>query len=312
MLYEFTSSPAGDSVQFESLRAQAQNSPYEYRESESRTSDEDDVNTGGYQDGSIVKTDPGFLTLPRRIASDACARYAPVVFLRNSDTLCTGEFSESLCSETSPWSALDYLVPSHTRQFSCGTSPQVLNLNNRVNFTMVPTNVAYFCTNDPSAFTTSVEEDWGLSTQTVSLFEPAEETNENVGDVPRCPFDDGVSKPEPPRFNASLGTCFNVVLKVEYHLYWRSVQIVQARVKVTLGDIRNTSSVGRLLITQRFSTKFIHLKDVDLSQLPFIESEVNERSGNPGYLIGRKVLAKIEKNESVSLNMSFTVSQGST
>lgn len=309
MLYKFTSSPAQDSVQFGSLKEKAGNSPYEYSENEGRLLNEEDASTSVYRDGVIVKTNAGYLTLPQGIAGGACARYAPVAFLRNSDTWCSGEFSESMCGETSPWSARDYLVSSSEHRFHCATSSQVLGFDSRENSTEVPTNVAYFCTKDASEFTTAVHQDWGSPEQERSLFESAAKTEEEFGDESRCPFDDGISKPAVPRFNASLDTCFNVVLKVQYYLYWRAAQIVQVRVKIILGDVQAMGPLGKLFVFQRFSVKFIHLKDVDRSQLPFIENRVTERSGNPGYEIGKIVLAKTEKNESVVLDFATKVSQ---
>ena len=291
LLYGTPPASAGDSVQFDSLQAGAPE--YEYRENETRSMVEGDVTVSGYRDGVIIKTDRAVLTLPQGIGTSACARYAHVVFLRNSVTWCSSEFSESMCSEKSSWSALDYLVPSTTR--SCLTSPQVLNLNSRANSSSVPTHVEYFCVKDSTTYTTEFGKDWDSTLQGGSLFNTDQRSGDESPDS-RCAFDDGVSKPPAPEFNANSRKCSNVVLKVDYDIYWKGGKIVQLRAKVTMGDI--SAPAGNLIVAQRFSVKFMHLDEVDLTKLPFIQPALEQRSGNPGYITGKKVIAKIERGQS--------------
>ena len=291
LLYDTPPASAGDSVQFDSLQAGAPE--YEYRENETRSLVESEDTGSGYRVGVIIKTDRAVLTLPQGIGTGACARYAPVAFLRDTVTWCSSEFSESMCSEKSSWSALDYLVPSTTR--SCLTSPQVLNLNSSTNSSSVPTLVEYFCVKDSTAYTTEAGKDWGSTFQAGSLFDTDQRSGNDSLD-PRCTFDDGVSKPPAPEFIAISRKCSNVVLKVDYDVYWKGSKIVQLRAKVTLGDI--TAPAGNLIVAQRFSMKFTYLNEVDLTKLPYIQPVLEERSGNPGYIRGRKVIAMIEGGQS--------------
>lgn len=283
LLYDTPPASAGDSVQFDSLQAGAPE--YEYRKNEIRSLVENDVTRNGYRDGVVIKTDRAALRLPQEIGTSACARYAPVVFLRDFVSWCSSEFSEIMCSEKSSWNALDYLVPTTTR--SCLTSPQVLNLNSIVNSSSVPTDVQYFCQKDSTAFVTEIGKDWDKKTE---LF-IAEQGSGGESDDPRCAFDDGVSKPPAPVFDENSRRCSNVVLKVTYDFYWKGGKIVQLRSMVTLGDI--TASAGNVIVAQRFSVKFTHLTTVDATKLPFIQAVVQERSGNPGYIRGKKVIAKV-------------------
>ena len=293
LLYDTPPASAGDSVQFDSLQAGAPE--YEYRENETRSLVENDVTGSGYRDGVIIKTDRAVLTLPQGIGIGACARYAPVVFLRDTVTWCSSEFSESMCSEKSSWSALDYLVPSTTR--SCLTSPQVLNLNSRANSSSVPTHIEYFCVKDSTTYTTEFGKDWDTTLQGGSLFNTDQRSGDESTDS-RCTFDDSVSKPPVPEFNANSMKCSNVVLKVNYDVYWKGGKIVQLRAKVSLGDI--SAPAGNLIVAQRFSVKFTYLNEVDRTKLPFIQPVIEERSGNPGYITGKKVIAKIDGGQSAS------------
>ena len=294
LLYDTPPAFAGDNVQFVSLQAGAPE--YEYGENETRSLVESEATGSGYRDGVIIKTDRAILTLPQGIGTGACARYAPVSFLRDTVTWCSSEFSESMCSENSPWSALDYLVPITTR--SCLTSPQVLSLNSRTN-SSVPTHVEYTCIKDSTAYTTEIGKAWGSTSQSGSLFHTDLESADDSSDS-RCAFDDGNSKPAVPEFSGSALSrkCSNVVLKVDYHVYWKGTKIVQLRAKVTMGDI--SAPATDLIVAQRFSVKFTYLKDVDLTKLPFIQPVLVERSGNPGYITGKKVIAKIDGGQSAS------------
>ena len=298
LLYDTPPAPAGDSVQFDSLQADAPK--YEYRENETRFLVENDVIDAGYRDGVIIKTDSAVLTLPQGVGTSACARYAPVAFLRDTVTWCSSDFSESMCSEKTSWSALDYLVPSTTR--SCLTSPQVLNINRRANSSSVPTHVEYFCVKDASVYTTKLRKSWD-STGSKSL--NADQRPGNELSDPRCVFDDGVSKPPAPEFNARSRKCSNVVLKVDYDIYWKGTKIIQLRARLTLGDI--SAPADNLIIAQRFSVKFTYLNEVDPTKLPFMQPVYEQRSGNPGYITGKKVIAKVDRGQSSMLTVSMVV-----
>ncbi|XP_033753081.1 tectonic-3-like [Pecten maximus] len=99
------------------------------------------------------------------------------------------------------------------------------------------------------------------------------------------------------------GTCSNVVLGVEYILGYGSgipefleetQQVVtSARVRLTLGNINQAS----LPITQKYSAKFEGAS----------EANVVEKSGNPGYLVGKPVRAGVRYN--IAGNSSFAVSE---
>ena len=301
LLYDTPPAFAGDRVQFESLQAGAPK--YEYHENETRSLVESEATGSGYRDGVIIKTDRAILTLPQGIGSSTCARYAPVAFLRDTVTWCSSEFSESMCSENSLWSALDYLVPITTR--SCLTSPQVLNLNSRTN-SSVPTHVEYFCIKDSTAYTTEFGKAWGLTSMSGSLFNTDQEPGDDSSDS-RCAFDDDNSKPPVPEFSKSTFPlkCSNVVLKVDYNLYWKGGKIVQLRAKVTMGDI--SAPATDMIVAQRFSVKFTYLNEVDLTKVPFIQPVLVERSGNPGYITGKEVIAKIDEGQTALSSVTVSI-----
>ena len=292
LIYDTPPASAGDSVQFDSLQAGAPK--YEYQENETRSLTENDVTGSGYRDGVVIKTDRAILTLPQGIGTSSCARYAPVAFLRDTVTWCSSEFSEIMCSEKSSWSALDYLLPSTA--YSCLNSPQA-------NSSSVPTHIEYFCVTDSTAYLTEVGKDWRSTDRETFDLNNEQISNDKYTD-PRCAFDDGVSKPPVPEFNATSKTCSNVVLKVNYEIYWKGSKIVQLRATLTLGDMAAPAST--LVVAQRFSVKFTHLTEVDPRKLPFIRPVLEERSGNPGYITGKKVIAAV--NSGQALTSSVTVS----
>ncbi|XP_028400295.1 tectonic-2-like [Dendronephthya gigantea] len=300
LLYDSPPTFAGDSVQFDSLQAGAPK--YEYRKNEIRSLVENDVNKNGYRDSVVIKTDRAVLTLPQEIGTNACARYAPVVFLRDFSTWCSSEFSEIMCSKKSSWNALEYLVPSTAR--SCLTSPQVLNLNSTANSSSVPTHVQYFCQKDSTAFVTEVGNDWDLKSGSFNT----QQGSGGESHDSRCAFDDGVSKPPAPIFDENSKRCSNVVLKVAYDFYWKGGKIVQLRARIALGDI--TASTGNVIVAQRFSVKYTHLATVDATRLPFIQPVVEERSGNPGYIRGKKVIAKANQTTQGHVSLWSTSSTG--
>ncbi|XP_072908119.1 tectonic-2 isoform X1 [Hemitrygon akajei] len=84
------------------------------------------------------------------------------------------------------------------------------------------------------------------------------------------------------------GMCENMILQADYVFYWNGSAISNITLRVTLGNISLDSSAT---VTQRFSVTFIHSRSEHHTQAT--------RSGNPGYLVGRPVLAALERGKNL-------------
>ncbi|XP_069789584.1 tectonic-2 [Narcine bancroftii] len=84
------------------------------------------------------------------------------------------------------------------------------------------------------------------------------------------------------------GVCENMILQADYIFYWNGSMISNITLLVTVGNVSLDSSAT---LTQRFSVTFIKSVNEHQSQVT--------RSGNPGYLIGKPVLAALANDKTL-------------
>ena len=315
--FNFTSpSAASDSASFNSLASTKKREPFRFVESEGRQTT---LSGGFYRAGETIKTAAnaedvryvgatlGVLSLPQPVFNGLCSQTTPVRFLEEFSSRCVLELDQAFCSSQSPWSALNYVMPTKLGRPACLLPPAVL-AQGRLNDTagappeLANTDVRYYC-GDVSAYVSMTPEAPGdLQLNSSSLF------GTNSTETPafqRCVFDTGETIPPAPAFNKTTRVCSNVVVRVEYEFKWRERRIDAVMGKVTLGNVRLPAlkpQTGRATsdnfvntLGQTFSVKFLHSPQIINStknQIPF------ERSGNPGYLRGRPVLSRNSDNSS--------------
>lgn len=315
--FNFTSpSASSDSASYNSLASTKKREPFSFVESEGRQTT---LSGGFYRAGETIKTAAnaedvryvgatlGVLSLPQPVFNGLCSQTTPVRFLEEFSSRCVLELDQAFCSSQSPWSALNYVMPTKLGRPACLLPPAVL-AQGRLNDTagappeLANTDVRYYC-GDVSAYVSMTPEAPGdLQLNTSSLF------GTNSTETPafeRCVFDTGETIPPAPAFNKTTRVCSNVVVRVEYEFKWRERRIDAVMGKVTLGNVqlpalkpqtgRATSDNFVNTLGQTFSVKFLHSPQIINSTknpIPF------ERSGNPGYLRGRPVLSRNSENSS--------------
>lgn len=324
--YNVTSPPlAQDAISFNTLAEKKKREVFTFLESEERRTS---ISGGLYTAGATIKTAAnsedvnyaratlGVLTLPQSVFNDLCLQNAAVRFLQEFSSHCVLELEESFCNSQSSWSALNYLMPNKLSRPACPLPPVVL-AEGRLNDTVggIPetavTDVQYFCAGVVAyvSKTTQGSED-SVRINGSSLFESNSQENKTPE---RCEFDDGETVPPAPFFNKTTRICSNVVVKVEYEVKWRERRIDAIKASVTLGNVQipaikaksglATSNTFINTVSQSFSVRFLHspLNSSSASQTPF------QRSGNPGYLLGRPVLGRLQNNsEQVSCQISHS------
>jgi len=259
------------------------------------------------EDVRYVGATLGVLSLPQPVFNGLCSQTTPVRFLEEFSSRCVLELDQAFCSSQSPWSALNYVMPTKLGRPACLLPPAVL-AQGRLNDTagvppeLANTDVHYYC-GDVSAYVSmSPEAPGDLQLNTSSLFGTS---STETPAFERCVFDTGETLPPAPAFNETTRVCSNVVVRVEYEFKWRERRIDAVMGKVTLGNVqlpalkpqtgRETSDNFVNTLGQTFSVKFLHSPQIINStenQIPF------ERSGNPGYLRGRPVLSRNSDNSS--------------
>jgi len=242
--------------------------------------------TGSYILGTSIKTAAnskdnkylsatlGTLVLPKKVFTGLCSQTVPVRFLENTESTCTTETVESLCSSMSSFSASSYLMPRGISSPPCPVPSAVLSKgtlsqNQNEQPDLADVEVQYFCTTGSSASSSR----W------------------------RCAFDDGKTAPPLPVLNQTSNMCSNVVLNVTYRFDVSGQIINKVTAVITLSDIKVqplsylnvvTSESNVNTLTQHFKTTFVQVSNT--SSVSGINDTVN-RSGNPGYIRGLPVLA---------------------
>ena len=294
--YNLTSPPlAQDSSGFNTLSAKRKREAFTFSESEERQTS---ISSGFYTAGTTIKTATntedknyaratlGVLSLPQSVFNGLCVQNAAVRFLKDVSSGCVFESEESLCNSQSPWSALNYLMPNKLSQPACPLPPAVLaegSLGDTVGEIPViaSTEVQYFCISD--------------------AIDSVSTTAQKLGEA-RCDFDDGDSLPPAPFFNKTTRTCSNVVTKVEYEFTWYGRRIDAVQAQITLGSVAIpfvrdmvqlvTSDTFINTVGQNFSVRFLHALRNSSNSSSVRQTPV-QRSGNPGYVLGRPVLGRL-------------------
>ena len=297
--YNLTSPPlAQDSSGFNTLSAKRKREAFTFSESEERQTS---ISSGFYTAGTTIKTATntedknyaratlGVLSLPQSVFNGLCVQNAAVRFLKDVSSGCVFESEESLCNSQSPWSALNYLMPNKLSQPACPLPPAVLaegSLGDTVGEIPViaSTEVQYFCISD--------------------AIDSVSKTAQKLGEA-RCNFDDGDSLPPAPFFNKTTRTCSNVVTKVEYEFTWYGRRIDAVQAQITLGSVAIpfvrdmvqlvTSDTFINTVGQNFSVRFLHALR-NSSNFSSVRQTPVQRSGNPGYVLGRPVLGRLLLN----------------
>ncbi|XP_019643538.1 PREDICTED: tectonic-2-like [Branchiostoma belcheri] len=233
------------------------------------------------------ETQQGFLSFPQQILSGQCLYSGIVRHFVSSNATCTQTLDASLCTEGSMLDAREYLLPSAATHPPCPTPPRVLSQHGGVD--TVPTTVEYFCLTDPSLYvrSTTTADDIYVFNQT-SLF-----ADSVPGTMQKCAFDDGFTFPPSPTPNTTTDTCSNVVLDVRYVLSWRGTELTGAAAFVILGDIAmetvtpGDGSNSSTVLAQKFGVEFSY----DSPNATAVDAtEIVDRSGNPGYDVGKVLL----------------------
>eukprot|EP00058_Branchiostoma_floridae_P014683 XP_002600171.1 hypothetical protein BRAFLDRAFT_66679 [Branchiostoma floridae] len=269
--------------------------PYSYDETERRETVETDSSLA-YRYGLATQvlytdangeTQQGFLSFPQQMLSGQCLYSGIVRHFVDSNATCVQTLDSSLCAEGSVLDAREYLLPSPATHPPCPTPPQVLSQHGGV--TTVPTTVEYYCLTDPSLYirSTTTADDVYIFNQT-SLFA------DNVAStMQRCAFDDGFTFPPTPSLNSTTDTCSNVVLDVRYVISWRGTELTGVAAFVVLGDVAmetvapDDGTNSSTVLAQKFGVEFSY---DSLNATAADATEVVDRSGNPGYDVGKVLL----------------------
>eukprot|EP00094_Tigriopus_californicus_P001832 TCALIF_01768-PA protein Name:"Similar to Tctn2 Tectonic-2 (Rattus norvegicus)" AED:0.33 eAED:0.33 QI:0/0.66/0/0.75/0.66/0.25/4/0/648 len=97
---------------------------------------------------------------------------------------------------------------------------------------------------------------------------------------------------EPVFFDSEVKLCSNVVLQVEYQIFWNGTSISRVKANVLLGDVdvSPVSNIQRRSLNQHFRVDFIHVNDLYKSRT------IRRISGNPGYEIGAPLISGMLHN----------------
>ncbi|XP_060064682.1 serine-rich adhesin for platelets-like [Ylistrum balloti] len=283
---------------------------YSYKEEESRTSA---TLSTAYKSGTTVTVSQDGtsqeytvpLVLPHRVLSGQCTLASPVQYLVDDNTDCLIDLNEASCSVDGSFNALFYVESSSTRSPSC-PKPFVVRGNNGLESTTIAvTSVNYHCTTDFTGYikdNTVTSPTRPTNTTTFNYTMPsladqdecgndittdfntiATSTSDETTLPPRCSFDNGYQRPPVPSFDNANSLCSNTVLEVRYKFLWSGSQILQLNATVIMGNV----PVGSV-ITQKFSTEFIHSFSGNISQDDYLGLGTSfERSGWPGYDKGK-------------------------
>uniref|UniRef100_UPI00398F521C tectonic-2 isoform X2 n=1 Tax=Pristiophorus japonicus TaxID=55135 RepID=UPI00398F521C len=137
--------------------------------------------------------------------------------------------------------------------------------------TLVPTSITYQNATDLSNFITATSSASESSPERPSLFPEQHNVKASL---------ELVDKSDP---KLVAGICENMILGAKYVFFWKGTTIFNVTLLVTVGNVPFDSPAT---LTQRFSVTFINTIN---NRLPNVAL-----SGNPGYQIGKPVLAAFE------------------
>ncbi|XP_062616316.1 tectonic-3-like isoform X2 [Saccostrea cucullata] len=144
--------------------------------------------------------------------------------------------------------------------------------------TLPPTTTTTTTQATTTVLQTTVERSLYNNSYTMEFELERVECQDQTGLVVDCPF----TPTSPPNATFNTSHCNNVVLGVEYHLtHDGSNGISRAGVRLTIGNIQESD----LPLTQTYGSSFTSVNEINKT--------IVERSGNPGYIIGKPVRAGV-------------------
>ncbi|XP_046859607.1 tectonic-1-like [Xenia sp. Carnegie-2017] len=199
----------------------------------------------------------GFLNLPTTLISSSCNDFNAAGYFKDQKSQCTRNFAD-IKAECSRWTPLS--ASSYYSNFLVAKSPQLHS---------PATNI----TSNSSVLHSTYNESRFFAPQLAAPLL----CRDVSGVLRECRF----TTPPTPSYNTSTKRCDNVVTEVSYLLVYNndSSTLKAMNVSLLLGNVREN-------FVQRFSIRF--LKEG--------KEEAFVKSGNPGYLVGKPVLAGILQN----------------
>ncbi|XP_052705703.1 tectonic-1-like isoform X3 [Crassostrea angulata] len=233
----------------------------------------------------------GYLTIPQ--GEPNCQSNNPVSYLVDQSFKCTRQMrtlDANSCENTPYLNASSYLTSVRIVK-----TPYLFTwiINGTEVTTPIPTTTTTTTTTTPApttvAVTTSNEQRSLYNNSYTMEFEMERvECVDGNGLVVDCSFN-------APSFNASH--CNNAVLGVEYHItHDGSNGITRAGVRLLLGSIQASD----LPLTQTYGSSFTSVNEVNKT--------ITERSGNPGYIVGKPVRAGVlVQNSTLALGDRYAI-----
>ncbi|XP_061183237.1 tectonic-1-like isoform X2 [Saccostrea echinata] len=221
----------------------------------------------------------GYLNIPQ--GDPYCSSNNPVSYLVDQSFKCTRQIrtlSATTCQTTSYLSASSYLT-----NIRIVKTPYLFTwiINGTEVTTPAPTTTAAPTTPAPTTVpvtTSNVQRSLYNNSYTMEFELERVECLDRTGLVVDCPF---VST-SPPNATFNTSHCNNVVLGVEYHItHDGSNGISRAGVRLTIGSIQESD----LPLTQTYGSSFTSVNEINKT--------IIERSGNPGYIVGKPVRAGV-------------------
>lgn len=265
------------------------------------------VLVGGDLGGPVVH---GALQLPQPVLEGFCVDTFPVHFLEDFSHECLVIMSPEKCESQVSLSVANYLQPvdETTSDQPSGPSQVIGNLSS---LKLVNASVQYQWLEDITGF---------IKVQGISI--PTSQSQSNSVDMKGDIL---------PYFDEAESQCHNVVLAVEYHLSWEGPVIVDISATIMMGNVpvfpepkKDTcatiseqnlsctspsasapqplplSAMPQVFLMQRYMIQFHHSPSANRSsnnsdftseEGEIGEPSIPERSGNPGYLSHRPLLA---------------------
>ena len=232
-LFSYTNeSLAKTFVSFETMRNEVTSHLYSYSEDEKRMSL--GISKTGYEQGDLLRSLKGVLTMPGRSINGECFELG-IPFVKDSVSSCVFPATEQLCSKPS-FNALSYFLSDRATNRLCSNDMRLLSSGDNTAYT--PVDVEYYCLTDISNYVTYSSDALNRLENTLSqgkdLFNKSSKIEEITPE--RCSFDDTSSQPPSPNFDSSSSECSNAVLDVNYHFSWNGGEVKSALAKVTLGN----------------------------------------------------------------------------
>lgn len=252
------------------------------------------------QNGAISWRDT--LSLPQRVLTGECALEAPIGFLRDVESDCLFELTNTMCSSNSPFNPLFYIQSTAQSPSSYSFTYEILG--NVASTSTADTFVEYYCATG-GELNTYVKSTTGsinppTSTTLFNYNLPSANCQDTCGNdicastptnapteqLPtRCAWDDGVTRPSPATINNL--NCDNTVLDVRYKFHWSGQTIINVTAIVIVGDVPLSTVATPTIITQKFSSIFLHDGNTT-SQDNYAGQNTYTRSGRPGMILYMK------------------------